>query len=235
MMRTRSVHLSLLLALAACGGSQSDEPAASSPGESAAAVPAAQTPAAEAPAPAEPTAAASPSSGPEAPDFTLPDLDGKQVKLSSFRGKTVVLEWFNPGCPFVRYSHGEGPLKDLAKKHSASGIVWLAINSGAAGKQGAGADVNRQARQEWAMEHPILIDSNGQVGKSYDAKTTPHMYVINPAGQIVYKGALDNAPLGKVPAEGQVNYVDNALASLAAGKPIEVAETKAYGCSVKYE
>jgi hypothetical protein len=147
----------------------------------------------------------------------------------------VVLEWFNPGCPFVRYSHGEGPLKDLAKKHTANGIVWLAINSGAAGKQGAGVEINKQARQDWAMEYPVLIDANGQVGKSYEAKTTPHMYVINPAGQIVYKGALDNAPLGKVPSEGQVNYVDNALAALAAGKPVDVAETKSYGCSVKYE
>jgi hypothetical protein len=144
------------------------------------------------------------------------------------------LEWFNPGCPFVRYSHGEGPLKDMARKQAANGVVWLAINSGAAGKQGAGDDVNRQARQEWSMEYPILIDADGKVGKAYEAKATPHMYVIDPNGSLVYRGALDNAPLGKVPSEGQVNYVQNALASVAAGKPVEVAETKAYGCSVKY-
>ncbi|HTE56921.1 MAG TPA: thioredoxin family protein [Kofleriaceae bacterium] len=219
--------LSLSLALA-CGGSQSDEPTATAPapGESAAAVPAtAQTAGATAPAP---------QTGTPAPDFTLADLDGKQVQLSSLKGKTVVLEWFNPGCPFVRYSHGEGPLKDLAKKHTADGVVWLAINSGSEGKQGAGAEMNRAARQDWSIDYPILIDANGQVGKAYDAKTTPHMFVIDGNGQIVYRGALDNAPLGKVPADGQVNYVENALASLAAGKPVEVAETKSYGCSVKY-
>jgi peroxiredoxin len=218
--------LSLLSLAVACGGSQNDETAAAAPGESAAAVPvSAQSEGATAPAP---------QSGTPAPDFTLTDLDGKQVQLASLRGKTVVLEWFNPGCPFVRYSHGEGPLKELARKHTANGVVWLAINSGAPGQQGAGADVNKTARQEWAMEHPILIDESGQVGKAYDAKTTPHMYVIDPDGQIVYRGALDNAPLGKAPADGQVNYVENALASLAAGKAVDVPETKAYGCSVKY-
>ena len=218
--------LSFLSLAIACGGSQNDETAAASPSESAAAVPAsAQSEGATTPAP---------QSGTPAPDFTLTDLDGKQVQLASLRGKTVVLEWFNPGCPFVRYSHGEGPLKELAKKHTAGGVVWLAINSGAPGQEGAGADVNKTARQEWAMEYPILVDESGQVGKAYDAKTTPHMYVIDPNGQIVYRGALDNAPLGKAPADGQVNYVENALASLASGKPVEVPETKAYGCSVKY-
>jgi peroxiredoxin len=230
MMRAKVVLSSLSLLALACGGSQ-EEPAAAT-GESTAAVPAAQTPAATEPAATTPAATAS--SGPAAPDFTLPDLDGKQVTLSSFRGKTVVLEWFNPGCPFVRYAHGEGPLKDLAKKLTATGVVYLAVNSGSAGKQGAGAEVNRQASKEWSMQHPVLIDESGTVGKSYDAKTTPHMYVVDPSGALVYKGALDNAPLGKVPAEGQVNYVENALAAVAAGKPVEVAETKSYGCSVKY-
>jgi peroxiredoxin len=228
-----SAFLSLAaLVLAACGASQSEEPTQSAGPEAtpAAAAPAAAPQASPAPAPA----AQAETAGTPAPDFTLPDLDGNQVSLASFRGKTVVLEWFNPGCPFVRYSHGEGPLKDLAKKHTAGGIVWLAINSGSDGKQGAGAEVNRKAREEWGMEHPILIDASGKTGKAYDAKTTPHMYVIDPKGQLVYRGALDNAPLGKVPSEGLVNYVDKALAAVAAGKPVEVAETKSYGCSVKY-
>jgi peroxiredoxin len=236
--RAVHVHLSAFLStsaliLAACGASQSEEPTQSAAPE---ATPAAAAPAAGAPeaAPAPAPAAQAETAGTPAPDFTLPDLDGNQVSLASFRGKTVVLEWFNPGCPFVRYSHGEGPLKDLAKKHAAGGIVWLAINSGSEGKQGAGADVNRKAREEWGMEHPILIDASGKTGKAYDAKTTPHMYVIDPKGQLVYRGALDNAPLGKVPSEGLVNYVDKALAAVAAGKPVEVAETKSYGCSVKY-
>ncbi|HWM85650.1 MAG TPA: thioredoxin family protein [Kofleriaceae bacterium] len=221
-----SLSLSVLALAPACGASQSEEPAST---ESKTAAPAATAPAATAEQPAAPAAAGQP-----APDFTLTDLDGKQVSLASFRGKTVVLEWFNPGCPFVRYAHGEGPLKELAKKQTASGIVWLAINSGSAGKQGAGAEVNRQAKQEWAMEHPILLDETGATGKAYDAKTTPHMYIIDPSGALVYKGGLDNAPLGKAPAEGHINYVENALAAVAAGKPVEVAESKPYGCSVKY-
>ncbi len=240
MMRANSILPSLLLSSfalgAACGASQSEESgAAPAAGETVASVPApAETAAPTALPPASaPAAAAAPAQNP-APDFTLPDLDGKQVSLSSFHGKTVVLEWFNPGCPFVRYSHGEGPLKDLARKHMADGVVWLAINSGSPGKEGAGAAVSRKAGQEWAMNYPILIDEKGTVGKAYGAKTTPHMYVIDPSGSLVYRGALDNAPLGKVPAEGQINYVDRALAAVAAGKPVEIAETKSYGCTVKY-
>jgi peroxiredoxin len=227
---TLCLTLAALAFAPACGASQSEEQPAT--GERSASVPAtAQTaPAASPETPGAEQAAA----GTPAPDFSLPDLDGKPVSLASFRGKTVVLEWFNPGCPFVRYSHAEGPLKDLAKKHTAGGVVWLAINSGAEGKQGAGAEVNKKAGQEWAMEHPILIDASGQTGKAYDAKTSPHMFVIDPKGQLVYQGALDNAPLGKVPSEGLVNYVDKALAAVAAGTPVEVAETKPYGCSVKY-
>jgi peroxiredoxin len=227
---TLSLTLAALAFAPACGASQSEEQPATS--ETSAAVPAPE--AAPAAAPAAAASAEPATAGTPAPDFTLPDLDGKPVSLASFRGKTVVLEWFNPGCPFVRYSHGEGPLKDLARKHTANGVVWLAINSGSAGKQGAGAEVNKKASQEWSMAHPVLIDETGATGKAYDAKTTPHMYVIDPKGQLVYRGALDNAPLGKVPSEGLVNYVDKALAAVAAGKPVEVAETKSYGCSVKY-
>ena len=136
--------------------------------------------------------------GEAAPAFSLPDLDGKPVALADFAGKTVVLEWFNPDCPFVKYAHGDGPLKDMAKQQSQAGVVWLAINSGAAGKQGNGVERNREAKQEWAMEHPILIDEDGTVGHSYGAATTPHMFVINPEGKLVYAGGLDNAPLGRI-------------------------------------
>ncbi|PRP89995.1 putative peroxiredoxin bcp [Enhygromyxa salina] len=136
--------------------------------------------------------------GQPAPAFTLPDLDGAQVSLADFAGKTVVLEWFNPDCPFVRYAHGEGPLATLGNEQTKAGVVWLAINSGAPGKQGAGVERNKQAKAEWKIEHPILIDEDGAVGHSYGAKTTPHMFVINPAGELVYAGGLDNAPLGRV-------------------------------------
>jgi peroxiredoxin len=136
--------------------------------------------------------------GEAAPAFSLPDLDGKQVALADFAGKTVVLEWFNPDCPFVKYAHGEGgPLRTMAKEQGDS-VVWLAINSGAPGKQGAGAERNREAKQEYAIDHAILLDEAGTVGRAYGATNTPHMFVIDPSGKLVYAGALDNAPMGKV-------------------------------------
>jgi peroxiredoxin len=211
-----------------CGASQPSAGAGSpAPGEGGSV-------ASEQPAAVSATSPAADQPANAAPDFTLPDLDGNPVTLSGLRGKTVVLEWFNPGCPFVRYAHGDGPLRDLAARHMASGVVWLAINSGARGKQGHGVDLNREWREKWKMQHPVLIDEKGQVGRAYGATNTPHMYIIDPRGSLVYRGALDNAPLGKVPGEGHSVYVDDALAAIAAGRPVEVAETKAYGCSVKY-
>jgi peroxiredoxin len=175
--------------------------------------------------------------GAEAPDFELKDLDGNTVKLSSFRGKPVVLEWFNPGCPFVKASHTKGSLVSTATRHQAAGVTRLAINSSAPGKQGHGVDTNREARATFKLSHPILLDEAGRVGKAYDAKRTPHLYVIDKNGVLVYRGAIDNSPdgEGESPKDGKlVNYVDAALADLAAGKPVAVAETESYGCSVKY-
>jgi peroxiredoxin len=137
--------------------------------------------------------------GEPAPAFTLPSVSGEQVSLADYAGKTVVLEWFNPDCPFVKYAHeAGGPLATLANEQTKSGIVWLAINSGAPGKQGAGAERNKQAQADWKLEHPVLIDEDGKVGHAYGAQTTPHMFVIDPAGKLIYAGALDNAPLGRV-------------------------------------
>ena len=175
--------------------------------------------------------------GAPAPDFSLPDLDGKQVTLSSFRGKAVVLEWFNPGCPFVKASHTKGSLVDTAARHTKAGVVWLAINSGAPGKQGHGVDANREGQQRFKLEHPILLDESGRVGHAYAAAHTPHLYVINAAGVLVYRGAIDNSPdaEGESPTGGKlINYVDAALADIAAGRPVATPETEAYGCSVKY-
>ncbi|MFV8754534.1 redoxin family protein [Nannocystaceae bacterium ST9] len=136
--------------------------------------------------------------GEPAPAFSLPDVEGKTINLADYAGKTVVLEWFNPDCPFVKYAHGEdGPLRTTAKDRGDT-VVWLAINSGAPGKQGAGAERNREAKQDYAIEHPILLDEDGAVGRSYGATNTPHLFVIDPAGKLVYAGALDNAPMGKV-------------------------------------
>ncbi|MEL6543520.1 MAG: redoxin family protein, partial [Myxococcota bacterium] len=146
------------------------------------------------------------------------------------------LEWFNPDCPFVKYSHGEGPLKDLAKTamEKNDSLVWLAINSGAPGKQGHGVERNKKALAEYGMTYDVLVDENGAVGKSFGAKTTPHMYVINAEGTLEYAGALDNAPMGKVRGDSMTNYVTMALEKLAAGEAVEPRETSPYGCSVKY-
>jgi peroxiredoxin len=173
--------------------------------------------------------------GKPAPDFTLTDLSGKAVRLRDLQGKKVVLEWFNPDCPFIKYAHGQGPLKDMAARYAKKGIVWLAVNSGAPGKQGHGAQRNQAAAKEYGLSHPILLDEDGKVGKLYGAKTTPHMYLINEKGVLVYRGAIDNAPMGEPDGGGKVlNYVDAAMEDLAAGKAVRTAETRAYGCSVKY-
>lgn len=192
---------------------------------------------------APPKAAATPAApknaelGKPAPDFSLPDLAGKEVKLSSFKGKTVVLEWFNPGCPFVKRSHTVGSLVGTAARHGKDGVVWLAINSGAPQKQGHDPVQNAEAAKTWSLAHPILRDESGVVGKAYGATNTPHMFVIDAKGVLAYAGAIDNSPDGEgKSAEGGklINHVDAALAELAAGKPVSVPSTKAYGCSVKY-
>ena len=176
--------------------------------------------------------------GQPAPDFTLKDLDGKEVKLSSFKGKIVVLEWFNPGCPFVNKAHLKGTLKDEATAQtSKNGVVWLAINSGGAGKQGNGLDANREGVKKLGITSPVLLDEGGEVGHAYGATNTPHMFVIDKSGVLQYQGAVDNSPDGEresAPDNKVVAYVDDAVAAIGAGKPLTVTETKAYGCGVKY-
>ena len=185
------------------------------------------------PAPATPAAIV----GQAAPDFTLKDLTGKDVALASFKGKTVVLEWFNPQCPFVKKSHTVGSLVDTAKKATDAGVVWLAINSGAPGKQGNELAVNEEAVKTWSLTHPVLRDETGVVGHAYGATNTPHMFVIDAKGTLVYAGAIDNSPDAEkgAPEGGTlVNFVDAALADVAAGRPVATPTHKAYGCGVKY-
>ena len=175
--------------------------------------------------------------GKPAPDFTLKDLDGKVHKLSDYRGKTVVLEWFNPGCPYVVAAHTKGSLVDLAQKQSKEGVVWLAVNSGAPGKQGHGVEANKAAAKAWSMAYPILVDESGAVGKAYGATNTPHMFVVSKDGTLAYKGAIDNSPdaeRGSPQGGVLVEYVSVAVEDLGAGKPVRTAMTKAYGCGVKY-
>lgn len=171
--------------------------------------------------------------GEAAPDFTLTDLSGKTVKLSDYKGKVVVLEWFNPGCPYVKKHHEKNTtFQDLAKDFIPKGVQFLAINSGAAGKEGAGREVNIEAAKKWKIGYPILLDEKGETGRKYGAKTTPHMFVINAEGKLVYAGAIDNNT--DATKAGDVNYVRKALEEVLAGKPVTTAETKSYGCSVKY-
>lgn len=226
--------IALVIVLVACSSSKSSEsPAPANAGE-----PAAGTPSdGGGTTPPTPVASSEPAAvGKAAPDFELTDFDGKPHKLSDHKGKLVVLEWFNPGCPFVKYAHGEGPLKDMAAQEVEKGVVWLAINSGAPGKQGAGADNSREGAKTFGMTHPILVDESGAVGKIYGATKTPHMFLVDTAGVLVYAGAIDNAPIGEVDGGGAyVNYLASALADVRAGKPVATASTPSYGCSVKYK
>lgn len=173
--------------------------------------------------------------GQPAPDFTLKDTEGNEYHLADFtkEGKPVVLEWFNPDCPFVQKHHKlTRNMADTYAVAKANGVVWLAINSGAKGKQGSGVERNREAKKAYEIAYPILLDEDGTVGRLYGAKTTPDMFVIDPKGILVYSGAIDDAP--NTTALGKTNYVKHALHLMLSNKPVEVAETKSYGCSVKY-
>lgn len=173
--------------------------------------------------------------GQAAPDFTLVDATGKEYRLSDYAGKAVVLEWFNPECPFVNHAHTDGSLKSMAATQTENGVVWLAINSGGPGKQGHGAQKNLDGAKKFGMEHPILLDETGAVGRAYGAKKTPHVYLIGASGTLVYRGAIDNAPFGEVDGGGAlVNYLEGALKALSSGDTISTPQRPAYGCTVKY-
>ena len=176
--------------------------------------------------------------GEPAPSFTLTDLAGKSHQLADFKGKTVVLEWTNPECPFVvKHYESSGNLPATQKAATAEGVVWLQINSAAAGKQG---DYDVAALQAWLAKNQAaatayLRDRDGKVGKAYGAKTTPHLYVINPEGVLVYQGAIDsNRSTDAKDIADAENYVKSALAALKAGKPVATPSTQPYGCGVKY-
>jgi len=162
--------------------------------------------------------------------FNLKSHDDKQIKLSNYAGKIVVLEWFNYECPFVKHHYEQSKtMANLAEKYKDKNVIWLAVNSTAH----ATADQTRGFAEQHSLPYPVLGDHSGAVGRAYHAKTTPHIYIINTEGNIVYTGAIDNAPLGKT--EGAVvGYVDKALAELTAGQPVSIPATKPYGCSVKY-
>ncbi|GAB1355427.1 thioredoxin family protein [Erysipelotrichia bacterium] len=183
------------------------------------------------------TEEAGPALGEPAPLFELNDLDGKPVSLASFKGKYVVLEWTNYDCPFVKKHYSTGNMQALQQKNIADGVIWLVINSSAAGKQG---NYPPEKWKELAAERKsaptaILLDADGKVGKLYMAKTTPEMFVIDPEGRVLFMGAIDDRATTDVKdIEGAVNYVQLALDEARAGKPVSVPISKSYGCSVKY-
>jgi hypothetical protein len=182
-------------------------------------------------------ASAAPAVGQPAPNFRLADINGRAVTLSDYRGKTVVLEWHNPGCPFVKKHYDSGNMQKAQAAAAQQGVVWLSINSGAPGKQGHmdGAAAKALLAKSGAKPAAYLLDPKGVVGKTYDAKTTPHMYVINGKGTLVYAGGIDDKPTAN-PADinGARNHVLAALGELKAGKAVSVTNSRPYGCSVKY-
>jgi len=175
--------------------------------------------------------------GKPAPAFTVTAVDGATVKPSDYKGKIVVLEWNNPGCPFVHKHYDGGNMQKLQAYAHGKGVIWLTINSSAPGREGNMGNAQAKdyiASQKIVATHYIL-DPQGTVGRLYGAKSTPHMFVIDKAGNIAYMGAIDDQPTPD-PASltGAHNYVQGAIDNLQAGKPIAVPSTQAYGCSVKY-
>ena len=173
----------------------------------------------------------------KAPDFKLTDTKGKEHSLSDFKGKYVVLEWNNFDCPFVKKHYDSKNMQSLQKKYTGKDVVWLTINSSASGKQGnySSADLNKKILNYEGSMTAYLVDESGKVGQMYGAKTTPHMYVINPEGTLVYAGGIDDTPSTDVDdVPKSKNYVAAALEASMAGEKIEVKTSKPYGCSVKY-
>lgn len=181
---------------------------------------------------------ASPEVGKTAPDFELKGKDAKSVKLSSLKGKWVVLEWFNHGCPYVKKHYETNNMQKLQAKYTKKGVEWISIVSSAPGKQGYLEDTKAIAKidEMWKTSRTnTLLDPAGEVGKLYGATNTPQMFVINPEGKIAYMGAIDdNSSSRESSVKGAKNYVAAALDEGMAGKSISVASTKPYGCSVKY-
>ena len=175
--------------------------------------------------------------GAAAPGFTLTDTKGAAHALADFAGKPVVLEWTNPDCPFVKKHYGAKNMQALQAKYVAQGAVWLSVCSSAPGKQGhyPADEWNRILAEQGSAATALLLDSDGQVGRAYGAKTTPHLFVIDAAGTLVYDGAIDDQPsTDSADIPGARAYVVEALVAVLAGAPVPVAQTKPYGCSVKY-
>lgn len=176
--------------------------------------------------------------GAPAPAFTVADTRGQPVSLADYKGRTVVLEWVNPGCPYVVKHYGAGNMQATQKSATARGVVWLTINSTHAGHGDyrAPAAMASWMQGQQAAATATLMDTDGKVGRAYGARTTPHLYVIDPTGRLAYAGAIDSkASANPADIPTATNHVNAALAEVVAGKPVTVSQTRAYGCSVKYD
>lgn len=184
-----------------------------------------------------PSVAAQAPVGEAAPDFALPDTDGDTHRLSDYEGKYVVLEWLNFGCPFVQKHYNSGNMQALQKRFTKKGVVWLSIVSSAEGKQGyyPPDEMRRQKNDHNGNMSAILLDPDGDVGRSYGAKVTPHMYVVSPDGKLLYKGGIDDKPTtDEADVDGATNFVSNALTQALNGEAVDPNTAPPYGCTVKY-
>ena len=175
--------------------------------------------------------------GDPAPDFTGTDSHGQSHKLSDYRGKFVVLEWHNNGCPYTKKHYESGNMQHLQKEWTGKGVVWFTVISSSPGTQGyvTANEENAYMQKMHAVPTAALLDANGAIGHAYGAKTTPHMFIINPQGQVIYNGAIDDRPTSDVSdINGAKNYVSQALEQAMAGQQVAVTSTRPYGCSVKY-
>jgi peroxiredoxin len=180
---------------------------------------------------------AQPLPGKPAPDFTLTDVTGKRVQLADFRGKYVVLEWNNPSCPFVQKHYDSGNMQSLQKRFTATNVTWLTINSTTMSHR----EFRKPAElADWMKQHAgaptaLMLDADGKVGHAYDARVTPHMYVIDPKGMLIYAGAIDDKrSTNQADVKTAKNYVVAALDDALAGRPVGIGHTQAYGCTIKY-
>ncbi len=184
------------------------------------------------------TANAAPEVGKPSPEFSAVDSNGKTVSLSDYKGKVVVLEWTNDGCPYIQKHYSSNNMQSLQREETAKGVVWLTIISSAPGEQdyATGPEANELTHSRGAAPTAVLLDPDGKIGRLYDARTTPHMFVINTDGTLVYMGGIDDKTTANLAdIKTAKNYVRAALESVAAGKPIAQPITRHYGCSVKYK
>lgn len=175
--------------------------------------------------------------GEAAPAFNGPTAEGKTIDLADFKGKYVVLEWHNQDCPYVKAQYKSKNMQKFQKEWTGKGVTWITVNSSAQGKQGYfdAKGVLKNIKDTGAAPTFALLDTNGKIGRAYDAKTTPHMYVIDPQGKLIYEGAMDDhASNDATDVGGKINYVSAALTEAMAGKPVSMQTTRPYGCGVKY-